>query len=122
MRWLGGLPVSRKHPQGQVAQVAAALRAADEMVLVLAPEGTRSWRPGWRTGFYHMAQQGGVPLQLGYLDYAHKVIGFGPSLEPTGDLSQDFALMRAFYQRSGCHGRFPELASPVQPMPSAPPS
>jgi 1-acyl-sn-glycerol-3-phosphate acyltransferase len=32
-----------------------------EMVLVLAPEGTRRRTPGWRSGFYRIGLEAGVP-------------------------------------------------------------
>jgi 1-acyl-sn-glycerol-3-phosphate acyltransferase len=118
MRSCGGLPVQRNHAQGQVAAVASLMRASDEIMLVLAPEGTRSLRPGWRTGFYRIAEQAGAPLQLGYVDYDRKVVGFGPLVWPTGDLERDFAEMRAYYASVGCRGRFPQQASPVQPLPA----
>jgi 1-acyl-sn-glycerol-3-phosphate acyltransferase len=41
MRKLGGIPVQRDHPEGLVGQTVAAFAEADEMILVLAPEGTR---------------------------------------------------------------------------------
>ena len=48
---LGGIPVDRSKPGGIINQVAEAFYAADAMVLVVAPEGTRSAAPRWKSGF-----------------------------------------------------------------------
>ena len=47
----------------------------DELIIVFAPEGTRSRREKWRTGFYHTALAAKVPIMLGYLDYKEKRAG-----------------------------------------------
>ena len=50
------------------------------------PEGTRSKTSYWRTGFYYMALNAGVPIAFGSIDYATRTIGIQPGIEPTGDL------------------------------------
>ena len=58
MRAVGGIPVDRSAPQGVVQEMAerfAAARANGELFwLALSPEGTRSYRDHWRSGFYHL--------------------------------------------------------------------
>ena len=98
MRWLGGIAVNREQSGNLVAASAQALQAADGRVqLVVAPEGTRSKSPGWKTGFYHIAQGAGVPILMAYLDYAHKRGGLGPALTPSGDIERDMETVKAFY-------------------------
>jgi hypothetical protein len=60
--------------------------------------GQISYTPYWRTGFYYMALKAGVPIALGYADYRRKEVGIGAYLYPTGDIREDFALIREFYQ------------------------
>src|SRR5512137_753430 len=48
MRWLGGIPVNRREPAGFVDAIAARIRQEERFMLVIAPEGTRSLRPGWK--------------------------------------------------------------------------
>lgn len=122
MRALGGIAVDRRSRNNLVEQVVQAFQTADEFVLAIAPEGTRRKSTHWKTGFYYMAQGAGVPLQLGFLDYAKKCGGFGPVLTPSGDLQRDMATMRDYY--AGVEGRFPQHASPVitrdqEPAPDA---
>ena len=79
MRWLGGIAVDRSQANNLVAASAAALQAADGPVqLIVPPEGTRDKTTRWKTGFYYIAQSAGVPIQLAYMDYAHKRAGLGP--------------------------------------------
>lgn len=97
MRWLGGTPLRRDSSSGRVAEIVTLLHRHDQAYIGLAPEGTRKRVERWRTGFYHVAEQAGVPIFLAYLDYGRKVAGIGPAFEPTGDLERDLPLIRAFY-------------------------
>lgn len=98
MRWLGGIPVNRSQAGNLVALSAAAMRAATgPMQLIVPPEGTRGRTRHWKTGFYFIAQQAGVPIVLAFVDYGRKVGGLGPVFEPTGDLESDMVAIKAFY-------------------------
>ena len=111
MRWTGGLPIDRSKRANQVDQAAAAIRGAEKILLAIAPEGTRSRAPHWKSGFYHIALAAHVPILCGFLDYENKVGGFGPLVEPTGDLETDFAKLRAFY--GPIKGKYPENFGPI---------
>ena len=81
-----------------MASSAQALQAADGRVqLVVALEGTRGKSPGWKTGFYYIAQGAGAPILMAYLDYAQKRGGLGPTLTPSGDVQKDMEIVKAFY-------------------------
>ena len=98
MRWLGGIAVRREQANNLVAASVAALTAADGPVqLVVPPEGTRSATRRWKTGFYHIAQGAGLPIQLAFMDYPSRRMGLGPVFQPTGDIEQDMAAIKAFY-------------------------
>ena len=98
MRWLGGIPVNREQANNLVASSAEAMRlATGPMQLIVPPEGTRGKTKRWKTGFYFIAQQAGVPIVLAFVDYERKVGGLGPLFEPTGDVEADMAAIKAFY-------------------------
>jgi 1-acyl-sn-glycerol-3-phosphate acyltransferase len=98
MRWLGGIAVNRDQASNLVAASAAALRAAEGTIqLVVPPEGTRSKTRHWKTGFYWIAQQAGVPIVMAYMDYPRKLSGLGPVFVPTGDIDADMVQIKAFY-------------------------
>ena len=104
MRWLGGIAVDRSRSTNLVSASAMALKAADGPVqLVVPPEGTRGRTTHWKTGFYYIALEAGVPIVLAYMDYARKVSGLGPVFVPTGDVDADMAEIKRFY--AGVKGR-----------------
>lgn len=97
LRWLGAIPVDRSRANDVVAQSVSAFARTREMILVVPPAGTRKRVLRWKTGFYHIAHGARVPIAMGFLDYARKVGGFGPTLAPTGDIEADMRRIRNFY-------------------------
>ncbi len=97
--WLGGIPVNRSSPlAGDVIEQAIhVFKEADELILGIAPEGTRSNVSKWKSGFYRIAVAADVPIAQAYIDTRRKEIGFGPMFIPTGDLEKDLAAIRQFY-------------------------
>lgn len=110
-RSLGGIPVWRDKKTNFVVQITEAFQKAKQLVIVIAPEGTRKQAPYWKSGFYYMALGAQVPIVMGFIDYNRKLIGFGPSLLPSGDIQADFAQLRAFYADK--QGLYPENHTPV---------
>ncbi len=97
MHWLGGVPVDRQAPGGFVGAAARALREAERMLVVIAPEGTR--KPAeWKSGFYRIAVEAGVPILLVAFDYPRQAVRFGPLVAPTGDYAADLALIRSHFR------------------------
>ena len=105
-RWLGGIPVNRSKSTGLVAQTVQTFNEHERLIILMAPEGTRSKTGHWKSGFYHIANGAGVPLVLGFLDYRRKVGGIGPAVIPSGDIESDMKEIRAFY--AGVTGKHPQ--------------
>ena len=104
MTKLGGVPVVRDRRSNFVKQMAELFDRRDDFALTVATEGTRRRTEFWKSGFYHIAREAGVPVVLGYLDYGAKVGGFGPALELTGDVPADMDRIRGFYEgKTGFH-------------------
>ena len=80
-----------------------------ELAVMVTPEGTRSLRTKWKTGFYHVAVGAKVPIGLGYLDYEKKEAGVGRMLYPSGDMDKDMREIMAFYK--DIKGKHPEKFS-----------
>lgn len=95
---MGGVPIDRSASRNYVDAIVAEFAARKEFMLIIAAEGTRSAVTQWRTGFYHIAMGAGVPLVLGYVDYARKVGGLGPAIMPTGDYEADMRQIVDFYR------------------------
>lgn len=111
LRSLGGIGVDRRTRNDAVKAIADVVRARDRLLLVVPPEGTRSAASRWKTGFYWIAVESGVPIVLGFLDYGKKRGGLGTILEPTGDIHADFDELRAFY--ADVKGKFPDRQGKV---------
>lgn len=116
LRWLGGVPVDRAAPGGIVPDMVARIRRARErdefFWLILAPEGTRSWRPAWRSGFHRVAVGADVPLGLAHIDYGRRRIGVHSCLRLSGDVEADMAEIAR--RLGGARGRRPGHAAPIR--------
>lgn len=120
MRWLGGIPVDRRSPQGLVAAMAQRFKE-ESMLVAIAPTGTRSRAGHWKSGFYRIAHAAQVPIVCGFLDFGRKVCGVGPTIMPNGDIHEDMKLIVAFYADK--RGMRPDLTTPVRiasPTPAGP--
>jgi 1-acyl-sn-glycerol-3-phosphate acyltransferase len=98
MRWIGGLAIDRSSPHDVVQQMVHVFEARDDFVLAITPEGTRSRRPHWKSGFYHIALGAGVPIVPVAFDYRRKEVGLGTPMTPTGDPDADLGTLRRFFQ------------------------
>lgn len=112
LRALGGVPLDRSRAGGAVQQAVDMFRDSEYLCFGLSPEGTRKWAEYWKTGFYRIAEQAGVPIVLAFFDYRTRRIGFGGLLELSGNREADLDTMRDFY--SGFGARRPENVGPVQ--------
>jgi len=95
---MGAIPVDRKKNNNLVKFMTDLFRDHDQMIMMVTPEGTRQYQPRWKKGFYHAAMEAGVPIVLGYLDYAKKEAGVGPVVYPTGNYEEDLELIKSFYR------------------------
>jgi len=83
--------------------------------MAVAPEGTRSLTPGWKSGFYQVAVGAQVPVALVRFDWGRRTLSFVDFLNLTGDVDADYARMAKIFE--GVQGCRPELAGPVRPLP-----
>lgn len=121
LRWLGGIAVERSNSHNVVEQMVREFEQADEMVLIIAPEGTRSRVANWRQGFYHIAEQAGVPIVRCYLDFGRRRAGVWVPFYPTGNSDSDLLAIRAPYDN--VIARYPErfVRSDQMLVPDQPP-
>jgi 1-acyl-sn-glycerol-3-phosphate acyltransferase len=110
MRFFGGIPVDRSQRNNFVSTAADMIKNAKEIILLVPVEGTRSYTENWRSGFYYIAQEAGVPISLGFLDYAKKEGGFFSDLfYPTGNYVEDLEKLQLFYK--DVQGKYPQNSS-----------
>jgi len=109
---MGAVPLDRSRATNAVQQAVDLLNSSERFFFGLAPEGTRSKKAGWKSGFYRIAEDAGVPVVLAFFDYGSKRLGMGPTITLTGDQQADLAIIRSFY--SSVQGRRPEQTSPIE--------
>jgi 1-acyl-sn-glycerol-3-phosphate acyltransferase len=99
MRAIGGIPVNRKTANALVDRSAQEFTKRSQLVLVLAPEGTRFKVDKWRSGFWHIARTADVPIVCAAIDWGTKQVRFGPTLTVQKDAepSVDIARIKAHY-------------------------
>jgi 1-acyl-sn-glycerol-3-phosphate acyltransferase len=97
LRGVGGMPINRGAAKGVVEQMVDQFAHRDAFWLGIAPEGTRKAVKRWRTGFWHIAHDAGVPIVTAFFNYPDKTIGIGPVFHTTDDMEADLVRLREFY-------------------------
>ena len=95
LRATGGIPLDRTSPGSTIRKLLE--QEHDSFLLVIAAEGTRSKGEYWKSGFYKIAQQTGLPISLGFIDGPTRTLGMGPTFTPSGDVVADMDRVREFY-------------------------
>jgi 1-acyl-sn-glycerol-3-phosphate acyltransferase len=104
LRATGGISIDRSNPGADVKAIVQRIADSDEFLLAIAAEGTRSKADHWKSGFYRLSQQTGLPITLAFIDGPSRTVGAGPTFTPTGDLGADMDRIRAFYaDKRGIH-------------------
>lgn len=111
LKKIGGIPIDRKKGGNVVQTIVDEFERSEQMVFALSPEGTRSYKDHWKTGFYFIAVQARVPLQPCFLDCKTKTLGFADVMQLTGDIDQDFVRLREIFADK--QGVRPELFSKI---------
>jgi 1-acyl-sn-glycerol-3-phosphate acyltransferase len=110
LRAMGGIPVDRRAAHGVVGEAVRNFAASPALVLGVAPEGTRKKVDRWKSGFYHIAHQAGVPIVPVGLDWGRRAIRIGEPFLATGDEAADMARLLEFFAH--VRGKVPGNAYP----------
>ena len=106
-RTMGGYPVDRS---GNVKFVDAVVRLLDqqeEMLIAIAPEGTRKKVERLKSGFSWLAKGAGIPIMLCKFDWHNKFVGFSKPFFPSGDYQKEMKLLEQYFD--GVQGKIPEF-------------
>jgi 1-acyl-sn-glycerol-3-phosphate acyltransferase len=110
-RATGGVAVDRTNPAGAVDAFAAMFKRSAHMRLAIAPEGTRSYTPFWKSGFYRITLRSDVPLVCATIDYRRKHVGVLEVITLSGDVATDITALRRIY--AGVQGYRPQQMAPI---------
>ena len=106
LRLFGCVPVGGVKGYNAINEVSKMLRQADNLHIVVCPEGgfapTRRWNPG----FYYMAVKANVPIVVAYIDYKRKEAGIKKIIYNTDNIKQIYCEIRELY--SGVTAKYPE--------------
>jgi 1-acyl-sn-glycerol-3-phosphate acyltransferase len=109
LRANGGISLDRENPGAVIRELLGEAKSGEPFLLIIAAEGTRKKCDYWKSGFYRIAEQTGLPISLGFIDGPTRTMGFGPSFRPSGDVVADMDRVRGFYGDK--HGLHPRLRS-----------
>ncbi len=97
LRASGAVSIDRDNPRADIAALVRRIKDSDDFLLTVAAEGTRSRSEFWKSGFFRLSEQTGLPVTLAFIDGPTHVVGAGPTFMPTGDVGADMNMVRAFY-------------------------
>lgn len=103
---LGGLPINRRKAGSTVEATVQEIAKRPRFHMAITPEGTRSPREHWKTGFYRIAHLANIPLEIAKIDYQKRELGIFATFTPTGDVEGDILQIRQFF--SADMARYPE--------------
>lgn len=112
-RRFGAIAIDRSRSNNVVEQLSRAFAENERFILALGPEGTRKYRPYWKSGFYHIALAAGVPVVPIGIHFREKRVIIGPPIDLSGDVRADMDRLRAFFAANSS-GKRDDLVSPMR--------
>ncbi len=119
MRWpfrwiikpMGGIGIDRNETKdgkrlNQVDLLASVFKQYQRIALIITPEGSRSARNEWKTGFYHIARKAGVPIVTLTGNFDQRTIEFGPVFTGEEQLDDIMRKMMEFFKKGV--GKYPQ--------------
>lgn len=106
LRAMGGISVDRSRRGDTVGRLVRDILECEEVHIAITPEGTRSYKAEWHTGFYRIALEAGIPIELAVIDYRQRAVGIFDIFYPTGDMERDIAEIQQRYHSS--QAKYPE--------------
>ena len=107
LRRSGAIPL-RKNGGSTVFQMVEAYNSHDNILMGIAPEGTRKPVKKWKTGFHVIATKAGATVYTGYFDWSRKEVGYGEPFPLTDDVQADMLRLQKHYKDLGVKGKYPE--------------
>jgi 1-acyl-sn-glycerol-3-phosphate acyltransferase len=98
MKKFGSMAVRGVKGKNAIYQVADILKHADELHIVISPEGRISKVDDWNKGFYYMAVKAQVPIVVGFLDYEKKQMGVKGTIYELSDYNHVIAQINEMYK------------------------
>lgn len=98
MKKFGSIPVRGVKNQNAIYHTVDLLNNAEELHIVISPEGRVKKVSDWNKGFYHMAVKANVPIIVTYLDYSKKELGIKGVIHDTHDYNRVIKQLSEMYR------------------------
>lgn len=108
LKAIGGIPVPAEKGSHLSALLVKRFADSTSLNLAVTPEGTRSARSQWRRGFLFIAHQAHIPIQLGIIDYKHKLVLIEKEFYPSGNIDADMQFVKTYYKDMAAAARYPD--------------
>ena len=109
-KW-GAIPLRKRSAAGgagAIIQMVEAFKSNDEILMGIAPEGTRKPVKKWKTGYHVIATKAGVPLYAGFINWTTKYVSYGEVFPLTDDIHADTIRLQRYYKTLGVGAKYPE--------------
>ncbi len=108
LKLIGGIPVNRSKKNNTVNEIVNIFNQRKEFMLSLAPEGTRQKVSKFKTGFYYIAKEAGIPIIMITMDYSNKQSLISDPFYPTKNFKDDLNFIESFFD--GVEGKVKEYS------------
>ena len=108
MRKLGGIGIKREGNLDVAQNLKKTMMAEDNCWLVIAIEGTRSYKPYIHLGYYYIAKAANVPIGLAKFNYETKTVGVSNYRYVKDTIEEEIEQLKLDF--ADHHARYPENA------------
>ena len=100
LRGLGCISIDRGNRKNDMVGTAVRKFAEGKSLsIAITPEGTRKPTKRWKSGFWKIAHEAGVPMVLAYINFKKKEIGILDTIWPSDDYDADLLKVRKYYKK-----------------------
>ena len=86
---LGVAPVNRTERSNFVETIAEKFNSSERLAVLIAPEGTRSYREKMKSGYFYLAKMANVPIMLAGPDYKNRTFTIMPPRPAMATFEED---------------------------------
>ena len=95
-RFFGLAPVNRRESTNFVDSIAKQYEENEELAAMITPEGTRSYQPNLKSGYYYIAKKANIPIVVAGPDFATKTFTLQAARPPMPTFEEDAAQLIEF--------------------------
>ena len=111
LRKWGAIPIKRDSASAGlnvILQTVEAFRTYDNIIIGIAPEGTRKPVKKWKSGYHAIATRAGVPVYAGFINWKTKYVSFGDEFPLTDDAKADTLRLQRYYKTLDVGAKYPK--------------